>query len=195
MLGSKESLLPGLGALLVSAFFLAGTAVPALASGGSFTNSILHGTYSVRALGYDDSSSNPSDTGGVAPGIPLSTSGILVFDGQGNITAADLFNIYGIQTPHGVSCVSELGLSSTASTYTVNADGTVVIVLNTEITNDSPAGVTDPCAQGTGAGTASSATLAGGVSQNGKEINFTGLFPTAVVIDGVITRTHGAEGD
>lgn len=187
---SKDRRLPGIAAIMVAALFAAGTAAPAFADGHGPDNSALHGTYSVRSLGYDDSATHPdSDASGAAgPGIPVSTSGVLVFDGNGHITSGDLFNAYGFDgaTNGGQGCVAQL---SATGTYTVNADGTVVVTLNTTLTNDAPGGVTDPCSQSVGS--TGSAVLAGGVGPNGKQIDFTGLSPTEVVIDGVMTRASG----
>jgi hypothetical protein len=156
---------------LISTLLLFGAAAPALAGGQQ--NLTLNGTYSLRSLGYDQSCSH-ADTaasGAAGPGCPFSSSGILVFDGQGHITGGTIFTNYGFNgaTNGGGGCVYQ---SSAGGTDTVNADGTVIISLTTTVASETIGGITNPCS-GPTVGSSGTDVLAGAVTDGGKQVDFT----------------------
>jgi hypothetical protein len=180
------------GAMMLSAFFLVGTPSLALADGQHHT--VLSGAYAVRSLGYDQSCSHAdtSASGAAGPGCPFSTSGVLVFDGKGNITGGTLFTNYGFNgaTNGGGGCAYQ---SSASGTDTVNPDGTVIITLTAKVTSETIGGITNPCS-GPAVGSSGTDVLAGAIAGNGAEVDFTAIGqnpPSTSVFtvdSGVLTR-------
>jgi hypothetical protein len=180
------------GAMMLSAFFL--VAAPSLALADGHHQASLNGAYAIRSLGYDQSCSHPdsSASGAAGPGCPFSTSGVLVFDGKGNITGGTLFTNYGFNgaTSGGGGCIYQ---SSASGKDTVNPDGTVIITLTATVTSETIGGITNPCS-GPAVGSSGTDVLAGAIAVGGSQVDFTaiGQSPPSnnvfTVDSGVLTR-------
>jgi hypothetical protein len=160
----------------------------------------LIGSYSIRSLGYDQSCSHAdtSASGAAGPGCPFSTSGVLVFDGHGNIPSGNLFTNYGFNgaANGGGGCIYQ---SSASGTDTVNSDdGTVIITLTATVTSETIGGITNPCS-GPAIGSKQTDVWAGAIANNGKQVDFTAIGqnpPSSNVFtvdSGVLTRQQGGD--